>query len=130
MTTFREQSTMIKEELVRINAEIEKLTAQREVLLKILNQSEGGPAAPRRRSPNIKPLVLDLMSKAGTSGATSAEVDQAVRLRVPSVAKDTVGSILSRLKADGALTYVGDRYYEKRFTPKPDDPFERLKAVI
>lgn len=129
MTTVREQSKMIKDELARIRAEIEKLTAQEEVLLKILAQSEDGPtpAAPRRRSPNIKPLVLDLMSKAGFTGATSAEVDFSVRQRVPTVAKDTVGSILSRLKADGALTYDGERYYEKRFTPPPGGG---LRAVI
>lgn len=119
MTTFREQSKMIKDELERIDKEIEKLAAQREVLLKILNTSEGGAPVQRKRSPNIKPLVLDLMSRAGFTGATSAEVDSAVRQRVPTVAKDTVGSVLSRLKADGALTYDGERYYEKRFTPQP-----------
>jgi hypothetical protein len=35
------------------------------------------------------------------------------------VAKDTVGSVLSRLKSDGALVYVGERYYEKGQEPKP-----------
>lgn len=121
MTTAREQMKMIEGELARIRSEIEKLRAQEEVLMKLQAQCGGEPApsAPRKRSPNIKPLVLDLMSKAGFAGATTAEVDFAVRQRVPSVAKDTVGSVLSRLKSDGALTYDGERYYEKRFAPSP-----------
>ena len=131
MTTMREQMRMIDEKLARIRAEIARLKAQEEVLLELKAQSTGDrqPAAARKRSPNIKPLVLDLMSKAGFTGATSAEVDFAVRQRVPTVAKDTVGSILSRLKADGALTYDGERYYEKRFTPAPTQG-GGLRAVI
>src|SRR3546814_8822515 len=48
---------------------------------------------------------------------------------LPAVAKDTVGSVLSRLKSEGALVYVGERYYEKRFAPqnRPFDP--GLRAV-
>lgn len=59
------------------------------------------------------------MKVAGVNGASSAEVDEQVRARVPTVAKDTVGSVLSRLKSDGALVYVGERYYEKGQEPKP-----------
>lgn len=121
MTTAREQMRMIDEKLAGIRAEIARLKAQEEVLLELKAQSGEHPpmAAARKRSPNIKPLVLDLMRIAGTVGATSGEVDHAVRLRVPSVAKDTVGSVLSRLKSDGALVYDGERYYEKRFAPQP-----------
>jgi hypothetical protein len=121
MTTAKEQKMIIEGELTRIRSEIDKLKAQEEVLLKILAQANGepGPSAPRKRSPSIKPLVLDIMARAGFTGATTAEVDKEVREKVPSVAKDTVGSILSRLKSDGALTYDGERYYEKRFAPDP-----------
>jgi hypothetical protein len=63
------------------------------------------------------------MHRAGFTGATSAEVDEAVRRQVPTVAKDTVGSVLSRLKSDGALTHDGERYYEKRFAPQPGGSF-------
>jgi hypothetical protein len=123
MTTAREQMKMIEGELARVRAEIDKLKAQEEVLLKLRGQMGGDPApsAPRKRSPAIKPLVLDIMSRAGFTGATTAEVDKEVKAKVPTVAKDTVGSILSRLKSDGALTYDGERYYEKRFTPRPTE---------
>jgi len=125
----KDQKMMIEGELVRIRADIDKLKAQEEVLQKILAQTKGEvPTPPRKRSPNIKPLVLDIMSEVGFTGATSAEVDRFVREKVPTVAKDSVGSILSRLKSAGALTYDGERYYEKRFTPPPA-PGGSLRAV-
>lgn len=133
MTTAREQMKIVEAELAQVRGEIERLKAKEEVLVGLMGKMGGDvppSPPPRKRSPNIKPLVLDLMNRAGFAGATSAEVDQSVRQRVPTVAKDTVGSILSRLKADGALTYDGERYYEKQFTPKPTAPFEGgLRAV-
>ena len=114
----------IDDEIARIDAEINRLQGERIGLLRAKELLEGGISAvesmitPRRRSPNIKPLVLDIMASAAHAGATSNDVDRIVRERVPTVAKDTVGSILSRLKADGALAYVGERYYEKRFAPE------------
>ena len=82
-----------------------------------------------RRSPNVKPLVLDILRRVGSGGATTAEVDEQVRASIPSVAKDTVGSVLSRLKSDGALAYVGDRYFERQYAPK-SEPSPALRAAI
>lgn len=134
MTTAREQMKIIEGELADVRAEIERLKLKEEVLLGLVSKMGGetapAPTAPRKRSPNIKPLVLELMNRAGFAGATSAEVDFAVRQRVPSVAKDTPGSILSRLKADGALTFDGERYYEKQFAPKSPAPFETAMREI
>ena len=132
MATAKDQLTMIKEKLARVRTEIDRLRAQEEVLMALLHEMSGGPTppSPRKRSPAIKPLVIDIMHEAGFTGATTAEVDEMVRRKVPTVAKDTVGSILSRLKSDGALVYDGDRYYEKQFAPRPDSPFEGgLRAV-
>lgn len=128
----KDQKMMIERELARIRADIDKLKAQEEVLHRILAQTNGEmPTSPRKRSANIKPLVLDIMGRAGFAGATTADVDKEVREKVPSVAKDTVGSILSRLKGDGALTYDGERYYVKEFAPKGPAPFDRhLRAVM
>ena len=99
------------------------------MLQDLLAEMSGRPIKPvRSRSPSIKPLVLDIMAGVGEAGATTKEVDEAVRLRVPTVAQDTVGSVLSRLKSDGALVYDGERYYEKRFAPTR--PFEGLRNVI
>ncbi|MGE3643948.1 MAG: hypothetical protein AB7F96_08840 [Beijerinckiaceae bacterium] len=124
---------MLETELARVRGEIEKLRVEEALLVKMLGKMSGTPepAKQRNRSPSVKPVVLDIMREAGKSGATTSEVDQLVREKVPSVAKDTVGSILSRLKADGALVYIGERYYEKQFAPmEPQNPFDRqLRAV-
>ncbi len=123
MANARDQMKMLESELERVRSEIEKLRVEEALLLKMIGKMGGGnsPAAvksARTRSPSVKPIVLDIMREAGPRGATTNEVDEAVRLRVPSVAKDTVGSVLSRLKGDGALVYEGERYFEKRFAPQ------------
>lgn len=131
MANAKEQQTMIEAKLAAIRAQIATLQAQERVLADLMAEMKGEVIVQtRKRSPSIKPLVIDIMSSAGEAGATSREVDEQVRARVPSVATDTVGSVLSRLKADGALVYEGERYYEKRFAPAPR-PFEgTLRAVI
>jgi len=112
---------MIEAKLKAIRDEIATLKAQEKVLMDLLAEMSGKPIkAARTRSPSIKPLVLDIMAQAAEAGATTKEVDEAVRANVPTVAADTVGSVLSRLKSDGALVYVGERYYEKRFRPFAD----------
>lgn len=126
----REQMKTIDAMVARIDAEMERLRAQKEILLAAKVEMGGVPdKATRKRSANVKPVVLDTMGEAGFAGATSGEVDEIVRRKVPTVAKDTVGSILSRLKADGALVYDGERYYEKRFAPKPAPSDPGLRAV-
>jgi hypothetical protein len=121
----------IEDDIRRIDAEIAGLQREKAALLRALNYINDGPeasAAPaqsRKRSPNIKPLILDYMKSLEWIGATSVEVSAVVKDRVPTVAKDTVGSVLSRLKADGALVYDGERYYDVRFAPKSNArPFE------
>lgn len=118
MATAKEQQMKMQDKLAAIRKEIEALRIQEKLLVELLGE-EPPKKAPviRQRSPSVKPVVLDYMASRGTEGATSREVDNAVRERVPTVADDTVGSVLSRLKADGALSFDGERYYEKRFAP-------------
>lgn len=135
MASARDQMKLLENELARIRAEIDKLRVEEALLVKMIPKLSGNPPqkpqASGRARPPVKPVVLDIMQAAGASGATTAEVDERVRERVPSVAKDTVGSILSRLKSDGALAYVGERYYVKQHAPKDvTTPFEPgLRAV-
>jgi hypothetical protein len=113
----------IDEEIARLDAQIARLEGMLEELLqaKALIQGQGEPAAePRKRSRNIKPLIIDTMIAAAYDGATSADVSAIVREKVPSVAKYTVRCTLSRLKADGALAFDGERYFESRFAPKSE----------
>jgi hypothetical protein len=130
MSKASDQMKMLETELNRVRADIEKLRAEEALLIKLIGQMNGvqiSTKPPRQRSPSIKPVVLDIMRDASFEGASTAEVDERVRLRVPSVAKDTVGSVLSRLKSDGALIYVNERYYEKKFAPTDGD--RTLRAV-
>ena len=135
MRATKDQMKRLDEEIQRLDAEIARLQGERAGIMRakaLLAESPHGPVsgAPRKRSANVKPLVLDLMAQAGSAGATSSEVAAMVRERVPEVAKDTVGSLLSRLKADGAFRFDGERYYDTRFSPKGEpDPHERLKVV-
>lgn len=111
----------LDKEIARLEAEITRLQGEMAGLLRARDLLTGNPVStPKlKRSAPIKPLVLDIMKAAGETGASSTEVDARVREEVPSVAKDTVGSVLSRLKSDGALVYVGERYYVKGQEPKP-----------
>ena len=135
MARGNHQMSVIKHQLEAVRSQIERLRVKEETLVDLLRELSGEPIpverTVRKRSPNVKPLVLDYMREVAERGATSKEVDEAVRITIPSVAPDTVGSILSRLKADGALEYDGERYYEKKFAPQaPYRPFEQtLRAV-
>lgn len=141
MATARETMNTINLELKRVDGELDRansvvagLQMERDILAKLLAKLNGEPVqilAKRKRSPNVSPLVLDIMRTAGTAGATSSEVDALVKEQIPGVAKATVSSILSRLKAEGALIYVGERYYEKQYAPPANpSPFDGpLRAV-
>ncbi len=134
MPSARDQMKILEAELERVRSDIERLRTEEALLVKMIGKMSGAPVQPtsnRVRSPSVKPVVLDIMRRAGFDGATTAEVDAIVREKVPSVAKDTVGSILSRLKGDGALVYIGDRYYEKQFAPKEgESPFSQGHTVF
>jgi hypothetical protein len=119
----------IDDEIDRIDAEIERLRVRRDAFVDMKAMMTTGtalasPPQPRKRAANVKPLILDIMAAAGMAGATSAEVTEQVKGKVPTVAKDTVGSVLSRLKGDGALHYDGVRYYDIRFAPPKQSPLE------
>jgi hypothetical protein len=130
MSKASDQMKMLETELERVRNDIEKLRAEESLLIKLIGKMSGTPVADkdlRRRSPSVKPVVLDILAELAGEGATTAEVDGLVRAKVPSVANDTVGSVLSRLKSMGALVYVHDRYYDKKFAPNEGDRI--LRAV-
>lgn len=108
----------LDDEIARLDAEIARLQGERAGLIKAKSLLSGDAPAPvvKKRSANVKPLVLDVMRELGTAGGTSAEVAALVREKMPDVSKDTIASILSRLKFDGALVYENERYIEKRFS--------------
>lgn len=133
MARESKQMSIIKTQLDAVRAQIERLRVKEETLMELLRELYGDPVpvqtVTRKRAPSVKPHVLDFMRKVAERGATSAEVDEAIRASNPSVAKDTVGSVLSRLKSEGALVYDGDRYFDKKYAPVR--PFDgALRAVV
>ncbi|MBA2920032.1 hypothetical protein GON01_08195 [Sphingomonas sp. MAH-20] len=108
----------LAQELARIRTEIERLRVEEAALVRIQAAFSGEkmeePSA-KKRLTNVKPLVLDIMQRAGFLGATAAEVVALAKVESPNVAPATVTSLLSRLKADGALLRDGDRYYDIRY---------------
>lgn len=133
MAGKRETMKAIKDELERVQTEIQRLRIEEETLKRLLTSlgehEEPSSKTIRRRASNVKPFVLQIMEKAGVTGATSSEVAARVQEKMPNVNRDSVSSILSRLKSDGALVYNGERYFDKRYAPQDDDPLPTLKAV-
>lgn len=132
MARKSEQMSIIKTQLDAVRTQIERLRVKEETLVDLLRELAGEPVIEekrtRKRAPSVKPHVLDFMREVAERGATTLEVDTAIRALNPTVAKDTVGSVLSRLKSEGALVYDGERYFEKKFAPsRPIDGL--LRAV-
>lgn len=119
----------LAQELVRVRTDIERLRVEESTLVRLQAAFSGeqAPDAAKKRLTNIKPLVLDIMNRAGFLGATAAEVVSLAKAESPSVAPATVTSLLSRLKADGALLRDGDRYYDVRYAK--DRVEQRLSEV-
>ena len=70
----------------------------------------------RGRRGNVKGLLLNMLMEVGTSGLNaSSAVEISERRGVP-LDRATVSSLLSRLKADGAVDYDGTVYRLKKFT--------------
>jgi hypothetical protein len=133
MASAKDQMKTIQVELERVRAEMQRLQAQEDILVGLLRKLSGEAEVvqvARKRAPSVKPLVLDIMKELGPKGATTASVDELVRAKNPAVAKDTVGSVLSRLKADGALVFDGERYYDKQFAPKPGTNWVEALRVV
>lgn len=122
MTKAREQMKTIQEDLDRVQAQIAALQIEEGVLKRLLAKLSGEPEqlakVPRKRASSVKPLVIDLLHAAGSDGLTSLEATASVQAVQPEVSRETVGSVLSRLKSEGAFVYTGDRYYEKQFAPR------------
>jgi hypothetical protein len=128
MTAQGKKMKPLDDEIARLDSEIARLQGERAGLVRARQLLTGEPVEQaRKRLPSLKPIILDVMKSVGEKGATAAEVHLAVSVFVDDVKRDSVGSILSRLKSEGAFTYDGERYYEKKFSPSR--PFDGLRAI-
>lgn len=115
MATARDQMKAIEAELERVRSEIQKLKIEEGALIRILSQISGKPVVSqrRRRASNVKSIVLDIVRATEQEGISSLEASELVKEKVPDVAKDTVSSVLSRLKGDGVLIFRNGKYFDK-----------------
>lgn len=60
---------------------------------------------PRRRRTNVKKIVLDILAERGDQGVNAGIVVQIAAERGEEIERATVSSLLSRMKADGIVTY-------------------------
>ncbi|MEA2861364.1 MAG: hypothetical protein QOC72_3403 [Methylobacteriaceae bacterium] len=139
-----EQLRPLRDKLGELDRQIEELLrrlgeaqAAKKTLQEVLAQMQGqqvpvdngegsGPRK-RTRTPNVKGTILDIMLAAGATGRTSAEVLAEAHNRGTPISRDTVSSVLSRLKADKALSHDGTRYYA---VSADKDPRPALRAVV
>lgn len=61
---------------------------------------------PGNRALGVKAAILNHVLDSRHSGASTADVQRAIEAAIPTVSDNTVRSVLSRLKGDGALVYV------------------------
>lgn len=118
MASQGKKMKVLDDEILRLDGEISRLQGERAGLLRAKQLLSGdAPDEPRKRAPSLKPLILDYVTQVADRGATTGEVYAALAIFVDDLKRDSVGSILSRLKSEGAFVYEGDRYYDKKFAP-------------
>lgn len=111
--------TQIKEfndRLAELNLAISLLTGE----------SEAPSTEPTRRRRHVKTTVMELVTAAGQTGVTAAEIVEDARSRGRELDRPSVSSLLSKLKADGVLRFDGERYFQASL-PNPEPPL--LKVI-
>lgn len=72
------------------------------------------PSSSRRRS-GMKDTILDLLNEVGTTGLNGAIAVEIAERRGIHLDRQSVSSLLSRLKGDGIVAYESQRYKLKQF---------------
>lgn len=69
----------------------------------------------RKRRSNVKTLVIDLLTEAGTIGLNASTAVERANRKGITLERPSASSILSRLKAAEIADYDGDVYRLKKF---------------
>lgn len=73
-------------------------------------------AATNGKRTATKGIVLDLLRDVGTTGLNAATAVNLANMRGFTLVRNSVSSLLSRLKADEVITYDGEKYRLKEFS--------------
>lgn len=77
----------------------------------------------------IKSVVFDLLERVGTSGLDASRAVEMANADGLTLKKNSVSSLLSRLKADGAVVFDGSLYRLPKFVKRPDDDPFALRVI-
>jgi hypothetical protein len=101
----RAQLTRLEVEIATLEAALRRATGEPEVV-----------ASPRRsRRANVKQLVIELLQEQGAAGLNAQIAVELAGRRGERLERGTVSSLLSRMKAEGLVTYDNVVY---RLAPK------------
>ena len=119
-----------KAKLADIQAQIERLKAQEELLLELLGENKNV----KRPRANVKQTVLDLLERVGTAGLNASVAVEMAKQDGTRLERGSVSSILSRLKSDGVVHYDNTVYRLPKFVPEnkktvPGAPGAVIKAL-
>jgi hypothetical protein len=104
----------MKSRLDVIEREIEKLTAQKEIILEMMGAQPDEPQK-RAKKGSVKNAVIDLLESAGERGLSASQAITRGKERGMELDRGSVSSLLSRLKSDGVVSYDGERYRLKKY---------------
>lgn len=92
--------------------EIDKLRAQKALLIEMLEDRPQVPAASlgRAQKGSVKSTVLQLLAEVGAAGLNANSAVTLADKKGIRLERGSVSSLLSRLKNDGIVTYSDDRY--------------------
>jgi len=104
--------------LLREKEAIENRILGLERAIALIGEDNGAEATTGRgRRTATKGVVLDLLKDVGTTGLNAATAVELANKRGTTLDKASISSLLSRLKKDDVITYDGDKYRLKEFTP-------------
>lgn len=117
---MKELSEMIAEK----RQELEKVKVELATLETLQRRANGEEVQQvRKRAPrsNVKNSLLTMLETAGAAGLNAAKAVEMATARGEHLERNTVSSLLSRLKADDVVSYDGNVYRLPKFITRSAD---------
>ncbi len=118
-----------RDALLRQKEAIENQILGIEKAISLIGLEEGADSPPRKSRSSNKAIVLDLLREVGTTGLNAATAVAMANIRGITLGRNSVSSMLSRLKRDGVVVYDGEKYRLREFAHATSRS-EETKAVV
>ena len=126
MKRLEERLAEVQSRISEVQTQMALLRSKEELLVEMLREAKGEPAAvaPRRRAPraNVKNAVLDFLGRVGSEGLNAAIAVDMAESEGQALDRGSVSSLLSRLKNEGTVTYIGGLYRLVEYSPTEGAP--------